>query len=158
MEREVEYKHLFLLERAEKNLRNADHLAYITFGVVKESRLLVKILEQVYSVVVDVINSILQYEYLRKQIKLSSNPVENFNKFKNFCAPIYGISVEQTNKVVELFSIMKNHKDSSMEFIRDDRLMIMSNSLKTQPLNIDKVKNYIFLAKELMKSARERIM
>ena len=59
MEKFLEY-----LEESGKRIATADHLLYVTFPLVKEKKLLLKILEEINSGLLNCLNSILQYEYL----------------------------------------------------------------------------------------------
>ena len=59
------------LVQAIKNLQIADHMAYVTYPLINEKRLLLKIFDEIYKSIISCINAILNYEYLYKRIKLS---------------------------------------------------------------------------------------
>ncbi len=141
------------LDKAAKTLQTADHMLYMTYPIVKEKRLLLKILNEIYLVVVSIVNAILQYEYLYKRITLYKDAKTNFEIFKQRCAPRYNISPEQTAKILEVFNLTEKHKKSPFEFVRKDRIVIMTNALKTDTVTIDKMKEYIFLSKDLLRKA-----
>ena len=44
-----------------------------------------------------------------------------------------------------------------MEFVRQDKVVIMSDNLRTQILDLIIIKKYLLLAKELMVRVREKI-
>ena len=44
-----------------------------------------------------------------------------------------------------------------MEFVRQDKVVIMSDNLGTQVLDLITIKKYLLLAKELMMKVREKI-
>jgi len=56
------------LDKAKRLIQTADHLSYVTFPLIKEKRLLLKILEDISDSVVYTINAILQYEYIHKRV------------------------------------------------------------------------------------------
>ena len=56
-----------LIENAKRHIRIADHIAYVTFPLVKEKRLLLKVLDDTYLVMINIINAILQYDYVYKR-------------------------------------------------------------------------------------------
>lgn len=141
------------LDKASSMLKTADHMLYMTYPLIKEKRLLLKILSETYIAVLDIINSILQYEYLYKRVQLYKSAKENFDVFKNRCAPRYGISPEQMEKIKEIFILTEKHKNSSFEFVRNDKIVIMTNALKTDIITVEKMKSYILTAKDLLRKA-----
>ena len=68
MERFLEY-----IQEAEKIIQTVDHMAYITFPLIKDKKLLLKILLETKIAVANCINSILQHEYIYKRITLYKN-------------------------------------------------------------------------------------
>lgn len=141
------------LDKASKNLQTADHLLYMTYPIVKEKRLLLKILNEVHAVVLSIVNAILQYEYLYKRIDLYKDARINFQIFREKCAPRFKITREQISKILEIFSLAEKHKKSPFEFVKDDKIVIMTNSFKTDIVNVEKMKDYIFTSKDLLKKA-----
>jgi len=100
------------LDKAASLLQTADHMLYMTYPLVKEKRLLLKILNETYTVVLSTVNAILQYEYFYKRINLYKDAKANFQVFQNKCAPRYGITTEQTEKIIEIFNLAEKHKET----------------------------------------------
>jgi len=105
-------KFLENLTTAEKTIRAADHMIYVTFPLIKDKRLLFKILHETKNAIALCINSILQYEYLYKRIKLYKDSGLNFKIFVEKCVPRYGITKEEMNLILELFDFVEKHKES----------------------------------------------
>lgn len=150
-------KYIENLDKAAKNLQTADHMLYMTYPLIKEKRLLLKILNEIYLVTLSIVNAILQYEYFYKRINLYQNSRENFSVFKNKCAPRYSITSEQVEKVLEIFNLAEKHKKSPFEFVRNNKVVIMTNALKTDTITIEKMKDYILLSKDILRKAETRI-
>ena len=146
------------LVSAEKTIRTADHLVYVTYPLIKDKRLLLKVLEEIKNAITNCISFILQYEYLYKRINLYKNPKENFRIFSEKCAPIYGISRFQIDLILELFDFIEKHRDSSIEFIKEDRIVILSANLKPKILTLEKTKEFLILSKDILKKSKERIL
>ena len=146
-------KYIENLDKAAKNLHTADHMLYMTYPIVREKRLLLKILNEIYLVVLGIVNAILQYEYLYKRITLYKDAKENFSVFKNKCAPRYNIAPEQVAKILEIFNLAEKHKKSPFEFVRNNKIVIMTNALKTDTITIEKMKDYIFTSKDILRKA-----
>lgn len=144
------------LVSAEKMIMAADHMAYVSFPLIKDKRLLLKVLQETKNAVALCINSILQYEYMHERIMLHKDPKTNYKVFMERCTPAYGLSRPQTNLITELFDFVERHKESPFEFMKDEKVVILGSGLQ-QPktLTIEKAKEFLILAKTLLKKARE---
>jgi len=140
---------------AEKKIQTADHMIYVTFPLIKDKRLLLKILQEIKNAVMDCISSILQYEYLYKRIILYKNPKSNFKIFIEKCTPRYQITKEEINLILELFDFIEKHRESPFEFIKDNKVIILSNDLNPKTLTIEKTKEFLMLVKNILRKTRE---
>lgn len=147
-------KHLENLQKAVHEIRIADHMIYVTYPVIKDKRLLLKALDQVYDSIVFVINSILQYDYLNKRVTLSANAHENFDTFVTKSVSRYNITQEELGDIKELLYLTESHRKSPLEFMRKEKIVIMSDSLKTTIIDTDRLKKYLNLAKSLVNKAK----
>jgi len=145
------------LEKATKHAFVADHLIYTTYSLLKDKRLLLKILEELYNASLNLINTILQYDYLYKRINLYKDSRANFQTFREKCAPRYGISPEQISKILEIFSLIEKHRQSPFEFMKRDRLVIMSNGMAIDTLSIEKMKGFNLNVKDMIRKASIKI-
>jgi hypothetical protein len=143
-----------LLE-AEKELKTIDHIIYITFPLLKEKNILIKSLLHTKEAIVKCINSILQYEYLHKRIELSDNPTTNFKLFKEKCSKRYSISEKEIKTIEELFDLVKSHRQSPMEFIKNGRVVILSNSMLGKTFTVEDVKRFLETSKNMVKKTKE---
>ena len=150
MEKFLEY-----LEESGKRIATADHLLYVTFPLVKEKKLLLKILEEINSGLLNCLNSILQYEYLFKKIKLYSDPKQNLEVFKQKCAPRFLITPAEVRSIIELFEIMKVHKKSPFEFVKDDKIVILSENMNQKIINLEKTKEFLASAKSVLEKTKK---
>ena len=145
------------LKEAVRALQIADHMTYVTFPLVNEQRLILKIFDEIYKSIIGCINAILNYEYLYKRINLYKGNKDNMQTFIEKCAKNYNLNNEEIKKIKEILEINKRHKQSAMEFVKKDKVVILSDSLKTQVLNIQIIKQYLLLAKELLMKTNERM-
>lgn len=151
-------KHIESLEKALKSLQIADHMAYVTFPVMNDRRLLLKVLENVAESFVSTVNAILQYEYANKRIKLYNNPNWNLKIFTEKCAPHYNILPEEVAQIMGVLEIWSKHKKSALEFARKDKLVIMAENFKTDILSIERIRGYLTLAKSILQKASNCIL
>lgn len=150
-------KFLSALESASKTLQTADHMIYITFPLIKDNRLLIKIFSEIYSVILAIVNAVLQYDYAYKRIMLYNDAKINFKNFKEKCAPRFGITEEEIVKIIEIFKIMEGHRQSPMEFVRKDKFVILSETLQTDVVTVEKLKGYLFTAKNILQKVNGKI-
>mgnify|MGYP001601933793 CR=1 FL=1 len=145
------------LNSAVKSLQIADHMAYVTFPLVNEQRLLLKIFDETYKSIISSIEAILNYEYSLKRIRIYEDNNKNMQTFYQNCAKDYNLTNEQIKKIFEIIELNKEHKISAMEFVKKDRIVILSDTLKTKTLNIQKIKEYLLLAKEFLMKVNQKI-
>jgi len=138
------------LNQAIRNLKIADHMTYVTFPLINEQRLLLKIFDEIYKSIINCINAILNYEYLYKKIRLYRDNNNNLQTFINKCSKNYSLTNEQIKRIKEILEMNRKHKQSAMEFVRKDKIIILSDNLRTETLDIQIIKKYLLLAKELL--------
>jgi len=144
------------LEIAQKALQTADHMTYITFPLVKEKRLLLKVLSELSISILNTINSILQYEYYHKRIQIYKDARDNFQTFKNISAQ-YSLSQEQVKKLIEIIQLAEKHKKSPFEFVRNDKIVIMSDGMQTDTITLEKIKSFLIETKDFLRKANQKI-
>jgi len=143
------------LQEAIKAMQIADHMAYVTFPLVNEQRLLLKIFDEIHKSILSSITAILNYECLHKHINIYTDNQENIKTFQK-CAREYNISDRQIKTIMEIIELNIDHKASAMEFVRKDKIVILSDNLRTRTLGIQKIKEYLLLAKELLMKVNQK--
>ncbi|MEM4230374.1 MAG: hypothetical protein QXF25_00650 [Candidatus Pacearchaeota archaeon] len=143
------------LKNAEKYFLNAEHLLNVTFKLVNEKRILLNVVENLYKSLLYSVDSILKLEYELRRVRLYQDSKKNFQLFKDIACS-YGITNEQLKTIDEIFLIIKKYKESSMEFVRGEKVVFMPNG--SQPVYIDliKVKNYIEIGKSILERIKEK--
>ena len=151
-------KFLENLQKAQKIITSIDHMFYVTFPLIKDKRILIKILLETKTAIANCINSILQYDYLYKKINLYSKPEENFRTFSKKSAPRYNITEPEINSIKELFNIVEKHKQSTFEFIKNDKIIILSENLKPESITFEKTKQFLILGKNILRKTQKGIL
>lgn len=117
------------IQKTEEELRTIDHIVYVTFPLINDKNILIKSLLKIKESVVRCINLILQYEYFHKRIELSNNPTKNFMLFKEKCSMKYSIGESEIRAIENLFDLVKSHRQSPMEFIKNGKVVILSDNM-----------------------------
>lgn len=144
------------LDDAVRSLKIADHMTYVTFPLVGDRRLLLKIFDEIYKCIINCVNAVLNYEYLYKRISLYQENESNFSTFTSKCAKWYGLSHEQVKKIRQIIELNRRHRQSAMEFVKKDKVVVMSDSLRTDVLDTRVIKEYLLLAKEFLMRVNKR--
>lgn len=142
-----------ILDRAERSLRIADHMIYITYPLIKENRLLKKVIEQLYDVANAIVKAVVQHEYIYKRLESCSENLETFKK----CTSRLNITTQEIQNLEQLFTLMEKHRGSSLEFIRKEKLVIMSNNLRTESIGLEQLKQYLNFLKAILQKAKNSI-
>ncbi len=148
-------KFLENIQEAEKNIRTLDHIIYVTFPLIKDKRLLLKVVQEIKGVITNCITSILQYEYLYKRVGLYKDSKENFKTFTEKCAPRYDINKNEIKLFMELFDFVEKHKESPFEFVKDEKIVILSENSKPTILSLEKAKEFLILSKDILRKTKE---
>lgn len=151
-------KFLQNLEEAEKLISAADHMVYVSFPLIKEKNLLLKALTQTKTSITSCINSILQFEYLYKRVSLYKDSKSNMRVFQERCAPKYGITRQELKQIMELLDLIEKHKKSHMEFMRGNKIIILSENSKTNTITLEKAKEFLILAKKILEKTKTQIL
>ena len=146
------------LEKSEKIIQTADHLLSVTYPLVKDKRLLLKILTEIKNGIESCMNAVLQYEYLYGRVRLSSDSKLNFKRFLEKCCPRYNISETEVKKIVKLFDIVEKHKVSPFEFVKEDKIVILSDNMNSEIITLEKVKEFLDSSKIVLQKAKNTIL
>jgi hypothetical protein len=132
-----------LIIQADKAIKTADHLTYVTYPLVNDAKLMVTIMDNLNKANLLCIEALLQYEYLYK--RTSGVPKilkDKIDIFKSYCIPKYNIPRENLLLVGDINSIMEHRKKSPIEFTRSKNFVMCTSDYKMKVLNFDKVKNF----------------
>lgn len=152
MEKFLEY-----LEESEKIVRAVDHMTYVTFPLIKEKKLLIKIIVELKKAIIYCINSILQYEHIQNKIKLQKDTKSNFQIFLHQSSKRFDISREEIEKIIEVLEIVESHNQSSMEFVKENKIIFLSENMQQSTLTLEKIKNFIITIKIIIKKVKSKI-
>jgi len=139
------------LEAAKKNIKVADHMVHVTYKVVNDPKLLLSVLENVFLAFSDAIGSILYLERLYKMIPPFRDSFESkFNMFRLRIVEKFKIDKKYINIMQITRDIVLEHKNSPVEFVKNNKLIICDDNYKTKVLEISDVKEIVQIAKNFV--------
>ncbi|MEM2121173.1 MAG: hypothetical protein QXU20_00750 [Candidatus Woesearchaeota archaeon] len=134
--------------KANKHLKIADHLIYVTYPLLKDYKIMPVVLENIYLALSNALSALLAYEFTFKRIP---NYDENFdskiNIFKEHCMKRYSFDKEILKILTEVKEIVLKHKNSPVEFYKNEKFVICSDDYKITAISIEDAKKYIIKTK-----------
>lgn len=137
-----------LLTKANKSLEIADHLAFVTYPMVKEPKLGYTITEHALTACLNAIDALLFYEYTFKR---TGYPPDQFaakiDLMKRQIAPRYNIDRKHIFIIEDMHNLLEYRKKSPIEFVKKDALIICDRDYEYKTMSIEKIKNYVYESK-----------
>ena len=139
------------LEAGRRHLRTADHLVSITFPLVKDNKLLLTAMENLFSGAKNLMASLLHYEEAFKRIPHFQGDYDTMaHWFRSKCVPYYNLSRDYGISLDELNVLADNHKTSAVEFTRGDGLVMFSDTCNFRKISLAELKAYIGIMKRML--------
>ena len=141
-------KYQELLIEMDRSFKTADHLAYVTYPIVKEIRLLMNIVEHLDKALKAGMNAILEYDRLYKRINSLPESFEiRLDLFETKIIMRHAINREYVELIEMMHELVAYKQKSPTVFQRKDKYVIANNRYKLKTLTIEDVKKYLEKAK-----------
>ncbi|MBN2111473.1 hypothetical protein JW707_00065 [Candidatus Woesearchaeota archaeon] len=145
--------------KAQEKLKLADHMLTQTYPLVKDPKLLVAVMENLFLALTNAMGSVLYYERTFKKIPPFVDNFENkFEMFKQKCTPKYKLSRDYVSLISEIKEAVLAHRTSPVEFAREGNFVICSDNYKLKTLSVDQIKKYAEKTKTFLKETNAIVM
>jgi hypothetical protein len=139
------------LKSAKAHFQIADHMAYVTFTLLRDYRLIIKILGEAAESASSAINAFLQKAYSERKIKIYQDPDANLRIFLERIAPEF-LDKKDIENVAKIMEIRNKHISAPVEFVRKERFIILLGD-KYESLSIEFVKELMGSIRKLLNRA-----
>ena len=139
---------------AERSLLSSEHLLKVILPVVKDQKMLLRVLENLNKSAISILSLILKYEHIYGKIELSKDSKDNLNTFFGKCSSSYGVSDTDGQSIKRILFLARKYKESGFEFSRRDKVIIMDDSLNTNEVTKSELEEATFILRKLVKNAR----
>ncbi len=121
----------------------------VTFPLVKDPKLLLAIIENIFLAYTNSMAALLHYERFYQRIPpFRDDSFESkFNMFKERCVLKYKLDKSYILEMQDIKDIIVSHKKSPVEFKRGDRLVICSDNYKLKTVSVNDLQKYLDKAK-----------
>ncbi len=141
-------------EKAQQQYEAAYHLLHVTFPLVRDPKLLMGVINNLFASMEYSMDTILKYE---RQLRLVPHHLDNFqskfNIFRYKSVRRNQIPQEHINLMMKLKELIELHKKSPMVFQRGNRYVICTKGYEMHVLSIKGIKRYLELAKDFLEIA-----
>ena len=135
-------------ETAKKSITIADHMLSVTYPLVKDPKLILAIMENIFLAYTNSMAAILYYDRLFKKIPPFNDTFESkFNIFKARCIERHGLDNNYLIDMQDIKNTLLEHKKSPIEFARKDKFVICSENYKMKTIDLNVLSEYINKAK-----------
>ncbi|MEK6875941.1 MAG: hypothetical protein AABX63_00900 [Nanoarchaeota archaeon] len=137
-----------LRDSAGKKIQIADYMLTMTYPLVRDPKLLLSVVENLFLAYSYSISSLLHYERLFKRIPPFPDDFSSkIDLFADRCMGKYGIDSENLRIVKDLKEIIVAHKKSPVEFPRKDSFVICDEGYRLRTISPSIIKGYVEKAK-----------
>jgi len=143
------------MKDASMRFRNADHMAYVTYPLINDPKLIVVITENLYHALLNAINALLEYEHYHKRIEFIPESLnEKIKTFRDQISKTYGFPREISVIFEDLHKIIEFKEKSPIEFIRKSNYIICDNAYSTKMINFQKIKGQVIIIKPFIQKVQ----
>ena len=138
------------MNQIEKQIQVADHMMNITYQIVKNSKLLLNILDNISKAMLAAIDHFLQRERAAKRIAPYGSSTQAKLLALHKHAKQYSVEIKDISMLQEILSILEKREQAPIEFRRREQFVICSQSYDIEMLSEKKVKAMLQQAKRFV--------
>lgn len=147
-----------LMKESLKLLNTADHMAYMTYPMLDDPKLLITITQNLYNALMKSVEAILIYERTYKRIPgFTDSYNDKMHMFRETCMDKYDLSREGFLVLKDLREILEEHRKSNVEFRRKNEFVICSDNFRLKTLSLVRIKDLIYKSKPFIEKANRII-
>jgi len=147
-----------LINKAQREIDSSDHLLFVTYNIVKDSKFVFSVTNQLIDAVKYALEALLEFE---RKSKLIEPYPKQFNfmveTFKKKVAERREFDVKTTNFLNKLVSMEQTIDSSSINFRRGDTYVLADEDFGTKSIELQTIKAYFSSAQEFVSKVGEII-
>lgn len=136
--------------KANKSFNTADHLAYVTYPVIKDNKVILLIADHLLTSLMHGMDALLYIEREYKRIPPYSDSFDiKLDLFKKIIER-YGINKEIIGIIKEFKEIKEYKQTSPISFSKENKYILCSSNYRLKTITLDKVKKTISQVKSFI--------
>ena len=129
-----------LLNSSIQKLKVADHLLSTTYSLVKDPKLLVSVIENIFHAMEYAVEAVLVHEKNFKTFDYSPSYDSKMEMFRRKILSKYIIDADIITFINELKAVIDEHKSSKVEFTKKEKFVITDDDFNLKTLTFDEVR------------------
>lgn len=143
----------FLRDKAAEKIQVADHMLFMTYPMVKDPKILLAVIENVYASLDFGMGAILHHEKLFKRVPPFQESFQSrLEVFRRLVVPNYNLNPGYVRLITDVRSVLSEHRKSPVSFVKNDKFVILSPSYNVKTIDIGLAKKYVFETKLFVKN------
>ncbi len=140
-----------LQEESLKKLKTADHILTQSYPLVKDSRLLLAVVDNLFLSLTNSMSALLNHERLAKKVPVFRDNFDSkFHMFTTKVAESHKINKSHIDLLQEIKDTVIEHRRSPVEFTRKESLIICSDNYEIKALSAEKIAGYLSQSKKFV--------
>ena len=140
------------LKSAEQKIQIADHLLNTTYSVVREPKLLVSVIDNIFQAFELLITATLEHEKKLKNITTYDDRFEvKMDIFKRKIITKYSLDNKVSEHIIELKNLLEFHKKTAVEFTKKEKFVITDNDYNLKTISFEEAKKTLEKSKKYFK-------
>ncbi len=136
-------------DEAVRKMRLADHMLTMTYPLLKDPKILLSVLQNIFSALSNAVSAVLYQELYYKRIPHFNDSFESrFNALKAHVVKKYNIDLKTVRLIAELRELLNEHERASVEFSRKGKLFMARDDYIMRSLSPEDLKRYLKKGKE----------
>lgn len=141
--------------KAEQNMQAAEHMLFTAYPVLRDSKLLIAVIENIFLAMSNAMAYVLYNERISRRIPpFHENYESKLQAFRNAIGSKMSSYIELME---ELKEIILEHRKSPVEFTRKEGLVICSENYRMKVIFESKVKEYASRARAFLKETGDLV-
>lgn len=144
-------KYQELLITARKEIELADHMIYVTYPLVQDTRFLLAIANHVITASRSAVQALLELELLYKRLEQYNRTfLSEVEIYQKKIAPKYNLDIKYYKLLQRLMEVQKYDAESVMRFKRGEKYILSTAEQGMATIDLENVKKYSNLAKKFV--------
>jgi hypothetical protein len=138
-------------QRAVQNIKVADHMLTMTYPLIKDPKLLLSVLQNLFMAASNAMACILYYERHFNRIPAFQDTFESkYSMFQQKIVQEYQIDLKWVKFIAELKELVQSHKESTTEFPRSGKFVMADHDYRIKTLGEEDLKYFLKLTKDFV--------
>jgi hypothetical protein len=143
----------FLRDKAFEKIKIADHMLFVTYPMLRDPKLLIVVVDNVFASLDFGMAALLHYERLFKRIPpFKESFPSRLEMFKSMVIPHNNLSPNYVKLITDVRTLLAEHRKSPVSFVKNEKVVICSPSYKVKTVDVELVKRYVFETKLFVKN------